>query len=103
MLLVEDHPLSREVAVELLKRVGIEVHVAEHGAQALEILARERFDAVLVDCQMPVLDGYGVVLGTTLRGTRFARVASVDDVLAREEDARLVEVDEAALVIEQHL
>ncbi|HSW03771.1 ATP-binding protein [Aquabacterium sp.] len=58
VLLVEDHPFNRELAQELLRRVGIEVRVAEHGAQALEILANERFDGVLMDCQMPVMDGY---------------------------------------------
>jgi PAS domain S-box-containing protein len=58
VLLVEDNPINRELAAELLHRVGIEVSIAEHGAQALDILARERFDGVLMDCQMPVLDGY---------------------------------------------
>jgi len=57
-LLVEDNEINREVALELLTDEGIEVEVATNGRQALEILKRERFDGVLMDCQMPVMDGY---------------------------------------------
>jgi CheY-like chemotaxis protein/HPt (histidine-containing phosphotransfer) domain-containing protein len=41
-----------------LSRAGVIVSVANDGQQALDMLARERFDAVLMDCQMPVMDGY---------------------------------------------
>ena len=58
ILLVEDNVFNQEVAVELLSRAGVTVSVASDGQQALDMLARERFDAVLMDCQMPVMDGY---------------------------------------------
>jgi len=59
VLLVEDHPLNQELACELLKRAGMEVVVAENGLEALQKLASEgTFDGVLMDCQMPVMDGY---------------------------------------------
>ena len=58
ILLVEDNVFNQEVAVELLSRAGVAVSVASDGQQALDVLARERFDAVLMDCQMPVMDGY---------------------------------------------
>jgi CheY-like chemotaxis protein len=58
ILLVEDNRINREVAVELLSDEGIDVAVAGDGREALEILARERFDGVLMDCQMPVMDGF---------------------------------------------
>ena len=58
ILLVEDNPINRELAVDLLGRAGAVVSVACDGKEALEVLARERFDAVLMDCQMPVMDGY---------------------------------------------
>jgi PAS domain S-box-containing protein len=58
VLLVEDNPINQELARELLGRVGIVVTVADNGQEALEVLSREGFDAVLMDCQMPVLDGY---------------------------------------------
>jgi signal transduction histidine kinase/DNA-binding response OmpR family regulator/HPt (histidine-containing phosphotransfer) domain-containing protein/HAMP domain-containing protein len=58
LLLVEDNPVNREFALEVLRRAGITVSVACDGQEALDQLARQRFDGVLMDCQMPVLDGY---------------------------------------------
>jgi PAS domain S-box-containing protein len=58
VLLVEDNAINRELALDLLNRAGVVVGVATNGQEALEILARERFDGVLMDCQMPVMDGY---------------------------------------------
>ena len=58
ILLVEDNAINREVALELLSRAGVRVRVAGDGREALEMLAREPFDGVLMDCQMPVLDGF---------------------------------------------
>ena len=58
ILLVEDNAINQELAVELLSDAGIEVTVAEDGRKALDILQRQRFDGVLMDCQMPVMDGY---------------------------------------------
>jgi PAS domain S-box-containing protein len=58
VLLVEDNEINQELAMELLGNAGIEVTLAADGQQALDALAVQRFDAVLMDCQMPVLDGY---------------------------------------------
>ena len=58
ILLVEDNAFNQELAVDLLTRAGVVVSVAGDGQQALDVLARERFDAVLMDCQMPIMDGY---------------------------------------------
>lgn len=58
ILLVEDNVTNQRVAVLQLRRLGYEVTIAADGGQALERLAAERFDLVLMDCQMPVLDGY---------------------------------------------
>ena len=58
VLLVEDNPINQELAVDLLSRAGVIVRVARDGQEALGVLARERFDAVLMDCQMPIMDGY---------------------------------------------
>jgi two-component system, sensor histidine kinase and response regulator len=58
ILLVEDNALNQLVAVNLLKRVGCLIEVAQHGQEALEWLARATFDCVLMDLQMPVMDGY---------------------------------------------
>jgi len=58
VLLVEDNPFNQELARDLLGRAQVVVQVANNGREAIDVLARERFDAVLMDCQMPVMDGY---------------------------------------------
>jgi len=58
LLLVDDNELNALLASRLLKTLGFEVTIAENGAVALDAFARGRFDIVLMDCQMPVLDGY---------------------------------------------
>jgi TMAO reductase system sensor TorS len=58
ILVVEDTKVNREVCCELLMHMGHSSSVANNGVEALEMLLKERFDAVLMDCQMPVMDGY---------------------------------------------
>ncbi|MEF7613662.1 response regulator [Aquincola sp. MAHUQ-54] len=58
LLLTEDNPINQELATELLRGAGAEVTVAQNGREALEALELRRFDAVLMDCQMPEMDGY---------------------------------------------
>jgi len=58
ILLVEDNEINAELAVALLTEVGVRVSVARNGKEALDCLAVGHFDAVLMDCQMPVMDGY---------------------------------------------
>jgi len=58
VLLVEDNPVNQELAQAMLSELGVEAVSAWTGEEALEILARDRFEAVLMDCQMPKLDGY---------------------------------------------
>ena len=58
VLLVEDNPINQTLAIEQLRGFGCKVRLACNGAEAVEACARERFDLVLMDCQMPVMDGY---------------------------------------------
>jgi len=58
VLLVEDNPINQEVARDLLGGAGVVLVTADNGQQALDRLAQEDFDIVLMDCQMPVMDGY---------------------------------------------
>ncbi|MDI6698316.1 MAG: response regulator [Candidatus Saccharicenans sp.] len=57
ILLAEDNPVNQKVAVHLLQKKGHRVTVVENGRQALEILRKEKFDLVLMDVQMPEMDG----------------------------------------------
>jgi CheY-like chemotaxis protein/HPt (histidine-containing phosphotransfer) domain-containing protein len=58
ILLVEDNEVNQEVAALLLENLGCVVTIAENGVKALEAISRRRYDMVLMDCQMPVMDGY---------------------------------------------
>jgi signal transduction histidine kinase/ActR/RegA family two-component response regulator len=58
VLVVEDSPVNRLVALGVLERCGFRAHAVNDGRAALEALATCRYDAVLMDCQMPELDGY---------------------------------------------
>ncbi|MEQ9443015.1 MAG: ATP-binding protein [Cyclobacteriaceae bacterium] len=57
LLLVEDNPSNRMVATSFLDKVGIQVDTAEHGGLAVEAVQRKKYDIVLMDLQMPVMDG----------------------------------------------
>ncbi|MDP4027796.1 MAG: response regulator [Gallionella sp.] len=58
LLLVEDNAVNQELALEILTAAGIRVDVANNGAEAVEKVARADYDGVLMDCQMPVMDGF---------------------------------------------
>ena len=58
ILLVEDNIFSQQVGQELLEDAGATVCVANNGKEAIDLLLKERFDCVLMDVQMPVMDGY---------------------------------------------
>ncbi|WP_124425583.1 hybrid sensor histidine kinase/response regulator [Pseudomonas orientalis] len=58
ILLVEDNPVNQLVAKGMLGKLGCEVIVAAHGGEALKCLEDQRFDMVLMDCNMPVMNGY---------------------------------------------
>lgn len=58
VLLVEDNPVNQLVAKGMLGKLGCDVTVAAHGAEALDQLEFKEFDLVLMDCNMPVMDGY---------------------------------------------
>jgi two-component system, sensor histidine kinase and response regulator len=57
ILLVEDNPVNREVAVGMLENLGCATDAAEDGRLAIEAMTAASYDAVLMDCQMPVMDG----------------------------------------------
>jgi two-component system sensor histidine kinase/response regulator len=58
VLVVEDTPVNQAVAAHMLKKCGYRAEIAENGRKALEALSKGSYAAVLMDCQMPELDGY---------------------------------------------
>ncbi len=58
ILIAEDNPVNRKVAACLIQRLGHRVTVVNNGREALEAVARDSFDAVLMDVEMPEMDGY---------------------------------------------
>lgn len=58
ILLAEDNPVNQQVALAVLETLGCQVEVANDGAEALEALAAAHYDAVLMDCEMPNVDGF---------------------------------------------
>jgi hypothetical protein len=55
VLLVEDNVVNQKVGRRLLERIGCDVHVAENGQECIDMLERESFSLIFMDCQMPVL------------------------------------------------
>jgi len=58
VLLVEDNMVNRTLALEMLQRLGCDAMHAGNGVEALDALEKQEFDVVLMDCQMPVMDGF---------------------------------------------
>lgn len=58
VLLAEDNPVNQEVAKAMLSRLGLDTIVAHDGKQAVDLIRDNQYDIILMDCQMPVMDGF---------------------------------------------
>jgi PAS domain S-box-containing protein len=58
ILLVEDNPVNREVALRMLESFGCRVDIATNGLEAIQALSRTTYDLILMDCQLPEMDGF---------------------------------------------
>jgi CheY-like chemotaxis protein len=83
VLLVEDQPINQKVASRILAMAGHEVIVAENGLIALETLAHESFDLVLMDVQMPEMDGFEATAAIRQREAGAARRMPIIAMTAR--------------------
>ena len=93
VLLVEDNAINQKVATRLLRQLGCTVIVAADGAQAVERYRTERFDLVLMDCQMPVLDGFDATraIRQDERGRRRTPIVALTANTTPEDRARCFE------------
>ena len=76
VLLVEDNMVNRTLALEMLQRLGCDAMHAGNGVEALDALEKQEFDVVLMDCQMPVMDGF--IATRKLREREVAQEARAD-------------------------
>lgn len=93
VLVVEDQSLNRDVAEGMLKTLGLEVDTAHDGSHALELLARIQYDVVLMDCRMPVMDGYAATVELRRRegdGPHVPVIALTADTASAAREACLV-------------
>jgi CheY-like chemotaxis protein len=58
VLVVDDNEINQVVACKFLQKLGCQVELARTGREAIESIARTAYDAVLMDCEMPEMDGY---------------------------------------------
>ena len=91
ILLAEDNAFNQELALDLLGEAGMRVTVAGDGRAALAALARAEFDALLMDCQMPVMDGYAATRAIRLlpRWQRLPIIAMTASGTAEDRDRAL--------------
>jgi len=90
VLLVEDNPINRRLAERVLAKLGCRVQIATNGEEAVEVAAAETFDLILMDVQMPVMDGYEATDRIREleqeRGARTPIVAVTANALERDEE-----------------
>jgi CheY-like chemotaxis protein/anti-sigma regulatory factor (Ser/Thr protein kinase) len=93
ILLAEDHPVNQQLAVRLLEKRGHTVQVVQDGRQALTAVERERFDLILMDLQMPVMDGLEATAAIRAReratGTRVPIIAMTARAMKEDREACL--------------
>ena len=77
VLLAEDNPVNQAVAQSMIEAIGCDLSIVANGAQAVEALAASHFDLVLMDCQMPEMDGYAATVA--IRAAEARRAAGASD------------------------
>ncbi len=117
VLIAEDNPVNQMLARRMVEKLGYTTTVVPHGRAAVEIIQRESFDLVLMDCHMPELDGYGAtreIRGLEKPGQRIPIIALTANVITGEREnclnagmddylSKPVKADELAAMIDRWL
>ncbi|OOV87806.1 PAS domain-containing protein [Oceanospirillum linum] len=85
ILLVEDNLINQEITQSQLKQLGLDVTLAENGQQALDLLEKQTFDLVLMDIQMPVMDGYTATRRLRAQGNKLPVIALTAAAMAEDQ------------------
>lgn len=94
ILVAEDNPVNQRVASHMLKKLGYRCDIASNGKEAVEMLAQLPYDLVLMDCQMPELDGYMATRSIREReepGGRHTPILAMTANAMREDRARCLD------------
>jgi CheY-like chemotaxis protein len=99
VLLAEDNPINQRVARGLLEQLGHEVVMADDGQQALDRLTAADFDIILMDCHMPVMDGFEATRIVRERKGRTQPIIALTAASLPEEQSRCLEAGMDAVLL----
>jgi len=77
ILLAEDNPINQVYACKVLELMGVEVEVANNGEEAVAMVRKNNYDIVLMDCQMPIIDGYEATQQIRAMGGKYLKLPVV--------------------------
>lgn len=91
VLVAEDNGTNQEVAAAILRRLGVQVNIVANGAEAIAALGAADYDLVLMDCEMPVMDGYAATAkirggGTAARDAKIPIIALTADAISGDRE-----------------
>jgi signal transduction histidine kinase/DNA-binding response OmpR family regulator/HPt (histidine-containing phosphotransfer) domain-containing protein len=89
ILLVEDNLVNQELAIEILQSAGIRVDLANNGADAVAMVSKNDYDGILMDCQMPIMDGFEATRRIRLAGYKLPILAMTANIMSGDKELSL--------------